>query len=310
LEAPHSVRKVSMMSNGSAIRVRGLHKRYGRTEALRGLDFDIPAGQLTGFLGPNGAGKTTTFRALLGLTRPNDGEIEMLGLPVPSHLHEIVKKVGVIVEEPGLIKSLNGRTNLAIAADTLGLGHGRIEEMLEFVGLAADAHRKAGDYSKGMRQRLALAAAMLGDPELLILDEPLDGLDPAGQHAFRARLKDLATQGRTVVVSSHDLADIEALADYVVVVDEGRLVTEGPLESMLDGGTTRVKTGDDARAAEILTASGLDVRRDDAGLLVSGAGGSSVVETLAAAGIYPEEVRPERSTLESVFLGLTGRGER
>jgi ABC-2 type transport system ATP-binding protein len=301
---------VSMMSNGSAIRVRGLHKRYGRTEALRGLDFDIPAGQLTGFLGPNGAGKTTTFRALLGLTRPNDGEIEMLGLPVPSHLHEIVKKVGVIVEEPGLIKSLNGRTNLAIAADTLGLGHGRIEEMLDFVGLAADAHRKAGDYSKGMRQRLALAAAMLGDPQLLILDEPLDGLDPAGQHAFRARLKDLATQGRTVVVSSHDLADIEALADYVVVVDEGRLVTEGPLESMLDGGTTRVKTGDDARAAEILTASGLDVRRDDAGLLVSGAGGSSVVEALAAAGIYPDEVRPERSTLESVFLGLTGRGER
>jgi ABC-2 type transport system ATP-binding protein len=301
---------VSMMSSGSAVRVRGLHKRYGRTEALRGLDFDIPAGQLTGFLGPNGAGKTTTFRALLGLTRPNDGEIEMLGLPVPSRLHEIVKKVGVIVEEPGLIKSLNGRTNLAIAADTLGFGHGRIEEMLDFVGLGTDAHRKAGDYSKGMRQRLALAAAMLGDPELLILDEPLDGLDPAGQHAFRARLKDLATQGRTVVVSSHDLADIEALADYVVVVDEGRLVTEGPLESMLDGGTTRVKTGDDARAAEILAASGLDVRRDDDGLLVSGAGGSSVVEALAAAGIYPEEVRPERSTLESVFLGLTGRGDQ
>jgi ABC-2 type transport system ATP-binding protein len=301
---------VSMMSSGSAVRVRGLHKRYGRTEALRGLDFDIPAGQLTGFLGPNGAGKTTTFRALLGLTRPNDGEIEMLGLPVPSRLHEIVKKVGVIVEEPGLIKSLNGRTNLAIAADTLGFGHGRIEEMLDFVGLATDAHRKAGDYSKGMRQRLALAAAMLGDPELLILDEPLDGLDPAGQHAFRARLKDLAAQGRTVVVSSHDLADIEALADYVVVVDEGRLVTEGPLESMLDGGTTRVKTGDDARAAEILAASGLDVRRDDNGLLVSGAGGSSVVEALAVAGIYPEEVRPERSTLESVFLGLTGRGDQ
>jgi ABC-2 type transport system ATP-binding protein len=301
---------VSMMSSGSAVRVRGLHKRYGRTEALRGLDFDIPAGQLTGFLGPNGAGKTTTFRALLGLTRPNDGEIEMLGLPVPSRLHEIVKKVGVIVEEPGLIKSLNGRTNLAIAADTLGFGHGRIEEMLDFVGLGTDAHRKAGDYSKGMRQRLALAAAMLGDPELLILDEPLDGLDPAGQHAFRARLKDLATQGRTVVVPSHDLADIEALADYVVVVDEGRLVTEGPLESMLDGGTTRVKTGDDARAAEILAASGLDERRDDDGLLVSGAGGSRVVEALAAAGIYPEEVRPERSTLESVFLGLTGRGDQ
>ncbi len=295
------------MSNGPvAIHVRDLHKRYGKTEALRGLDFDIPSGQLTGFLGPNGAGKTTTFRALLGLTRPNSGEIEILGMSVPSRLPEIVKKVGVIIEEPGLIKSLNGRLNLAIAADTLGFGHERIEEMLEFVGLTADAHRKAQEYSKGMRQRLALAAAMLGDPELLILDEPLDGLDPAGQHAFRARLKDLATQGRTVIVSSHDLADVEALADNVVVIDKGKLVTEGPLESLLDGGVTRVKTSDNARAAEILKGAGFEVTHDEIGLLVTTDDASSIAQALAASGIYPDEVRPERSTLESVFLGLTG----
>lgn len=295
------------MSNGSAaIRVRGLVKTYGKTEALRGLDFDIPSGQLTGFLGPNGAGKTTTFRALLGLTRPNTGEIEILGMPVPGRLPEIVKKVGVIIEEPGLIKSLNGRLNLTIAADTLGFGHERIDEMLDFVGLTDDAHRKAQEYSKGMRQRLALAAAMLGEPEVLILDEPLDGLDPAGQHAFRARLKDLAAQGRTVIVSSHDLADIEALADHVVVIDKGKLVIDGPLESLLDGGVIRVKTSDNAKAAEVLIAAGFEVVQDEYGLVVTADSASSVAAALGATGIYPDEVRRERSSLESVFLGLTG----
>jgi ABC-2 type transport system ATP-binding protein len=297
----------STMSTGSpAIRVSGLHKRYGRTHALRGLDFEIPSGQLTGFLGPNGAGKTTTFRSILGLTRPDSGDIEMLGLAVPAELPQITKKVGVIVEEPGLITTLSGRTNMAVAADTLGFGHERIDELVEFVGLTADAHRKVGDYSKGMRQRLALAAAMLGDPELLILDEPLDGLDPAGQHAFRARLKNLAAEGRTVVVSSHDLADVEALADYVVVIDQGQLVVEGSLESMLGDGSTRVRAADSIRAAEVLREAGFEVSTDDQGLVVDTTDGSAVLESLARAGVYPEEVRPERSTLETVFLGLTG----
>jgi ABC-2 type transport system ATP-binding protein len=295
------------MTNGSAaIRVSGLHKKYGKTHALQGLDFEIPSGQLTGFLGPNGAGKTTTFRSILGLTRPNDGDIEILGMPAPSRLPEIVKKVGVIVEEPGLIKSLDGRTNLTVAADTLGFGHGRIEEMLDFVGLTADAHRKSGEYSKGMRQRLALAAAMLGDPELLILDEPLDGLDPAGQHAFRARLTDLAAEGRTVVVSSHDLADVEALADYVVVIDQGRLVTQGPLDELLGKGSIRVKVAEVERAVAALSSAGLEVHTDALGLVVASSDGASVVRALTEAGVYPEEVRPERNTLESVFLGLTG----
>lgn len=299
-----------MSAGSTAIRVSGLQKNYGKTTALAGLDFRIPSGQLTGFLGPNGAGKTTTFRALLGLTKPNAGEIEILGQQVPAGLPEIVKRVGAIIEEPGIIKTLNGRNNLAVAADTLGLGHGRIDEMLEFVGLSVDAHRKAGDYSKGMRQRLALAAALLGDPELLILDEPLDGLDPAGQHAFRARLKDLAAQGKTVVVSSHDLADIEALADYVVVVDHGKLVTEGELEAMLGSRATRVRAADNGRAADTLIRAGFEVITDDVGLVVSTSEGAAVVEALAKAGIFPEEVRPERSTLESVFLGLTGTAIR
>lgn len=299
------------MSTGSpVVRVSGLHKSYGATHALRGLDFEIPSGQLTGFLGPNGAGKTTTFRSILGLTRPNEGDVEILGLPVPSGLPAIVKRIGVIVEEPGLIKALSGRVNLEVAADTLGFGHDRIEGMLEFVGLTGDAHRKASEYSKGMRQRLALAAAMLGDPELLILDEPLDGLDPAGQHAFRARLKELAAEGKSVVVSSHDLADVEALADYVIVINEGQLVTQGPLESLLGRGNTRVRAADLEAAAGALETAGMGVRRDELGLLVASSDGATVIKALTAAGVYPDEVRPERSTLESVFLGLTGTAVR
>lgn len=288
-----------------AIRVRGLSKTYGRTRALDGLDFEIPAGMVTGFLGPNGAGKTTSFRALMGLTRPDAGEIEILGLSVPGQLNEITKKVGAIVEEPGLIKAHSGLVNMRIAADTLGFGHERIPELIDFVGLTGDAGRKAEQYSKGMRQRLALAAAMIGDPDLFLLDEPLDGLDPAGQHAFRARLRNLAEEGKTVVVSSHDLADIEALADYVVVINRGRLVTQGSLESLLDGGNTRVVVDDAAAALSALMAAGFDPHEDEAGLLVDVEDGAEVIRVLAAAGVYPSEVRPERTTLESVFLGMT-----
>lgn len=299
------------MSQGTpAISVRGLRKTYRRTQALQGLDFEIPSGQVTGFLGPNGAGKTTTFRALLGLTRRDAGEIEILGMAVPSELNRIVKRIGAIVEEPGLIRAHSGKVNLRIAADTLGFGHERIVELIEFVGLTSDAGRKVSEYSKGMRQRLALASAMLGDPDLLVLDEPLDGLDPAGQHAFRARLRDLAEQGRTVVVSSHDLADIEALADYVVVINKGRLVTQGPLEGLLDGGTTRVMIEDAARTIEVLAGRGVEAWEEHGGLVVDTDDGAGVIRLLAEAGLYPSEVRPERTTLESVFLGITSPIDR
>jgi len=297
------------MNDSTAIRVRGLTKTYKRTEALRGLDFDIPSGKVTGFLGPNGAGKTTTFKALLGLTSPSEGDITILGHEVPKQLNSVTKKVGAIVEEPGLIRAHSGRVNLQIAADTLGFGHERIDSMLEFVGLANDARRKADEYSKGMRQRLALAAALLGEPELLLLDEPLDGLDPAGQHAFRARLTALAEAGTTVVVSSHDLADIEALADYVVVIDKGRLISQGPLEEMLDGGSIRVVIENPEAAIQILLAAGFDAKADNGSVVVEAEDGSEIVESLAREGMFPSEVRPERTTLESVFLGITGEEE-
>lgn len=293
----------------AAIRVSGLRKAYRRTVALRGLDLEIPAGRLTGFLGPNGAGKTTTFRSLLGLTRPDAGEMEVLGMPVPGRLTDVCKRVGAIVEEPGLIKSLSGRVNLRVAADSLGFGHERVDEMIEFVGLSNDASRRVSEYSKGMRQRLALAGALLGEPDLLILDEPLDGLDPAGQHAFKARLRALTEEGRTVVVSSHDLSDIEALADHVVVIDRGVLVTDGPLEALLSGAGTRVVVGDSGAALARLSEAGLEARAEGEVIVVGSDDGEAIVRALAAAGIYPSQVTPERSTLESVFLGITGRLE-
>nr|PZN32157.1 MAG: ABC transporter [Actinomycetota bacterium] len=289
-----------------AVRVSGLKKTYGGNVALDGLSFEIPAGQVTGFLGPNGAGKTTTFRSLLGLTRPDDGEMEVLGMKVPDRLREVTKKVGVIIEEPGLIRALTGRVNMQVAADTLGFGHDRIDQLLEFVGMTADADRRVAGYSKGMPQRLPLAAAMIGDPELLSLDEPLDGLDPAGQHAFKARLRGLADAGKTVVVSSHNLADVEELADYVVVVNRGRLVVQGPLRSLLDGGGTRVEVDDRERAARVLEAAGIEVDRRDDHLHVASEDSPEIIRLLASEGIYPRVVAPAKSSLEQVFLGLTG----
>ncbi|HSO50755.1 MAG TPA: ABC transporter ATP-binding protein [Acidimicrobiia bacterium] len=295
-----------MVGSSTAITVEGLIKHYKKSKALDGLDFTIPSGAITGFLGPNGAGKTTTFRSLLGLTRPQAGRIEVLGHQVPGDLKVLTKQVGAIIEEPGLIRALGGRINLQVAADTLGFGHERIDELLEFVELTYDAKRRVEEYSKGMRQRLALAAALLGEPELLLLDEPLDGLDPAGQRGFRERLRQLADAGRTVVVSSHDLADIEALADYVVVINHGRLVAQGYLEELLGGaGGTRVIVADQAAAVAALAAAGIEATAEASSLTVHEGDGSRIVEVLARSGIYPSEVMSARSSLESVVLGMT-----
>jgi ABC-2 type transport system ATP-binding protein len=295
-----------MVAASNAITVEGLIKHYKKSKALDGLDFTIPSGAITGFLGPNGAGKTTTFRSLLGLTRPQAGRIEVLGHQVPGDLNAVTKQVGAIIEEPGLIRALGGRINLQVAADTLGFGHERIDELLEFVELTFDAKRRVEEYSKGMRQRLALAAALLGEPDLLLLDEPLDGLDPAGQRGFRERLRDIADEGRTVVVSSHDLSDIEALADYVVVINHGRLVAQGYLEELLGGaGGTRVVVTDPAAAVALLAAAGIEATAEASSLIVHEGDGSRIVEVLARSGVYPSEVMSARSSLESVFLGMT-----
>lgn len=297
------------MSTPIAIHVKGLVKDYKEIRAVDGLEFTVEAGKLTGFLGPNGAGKTTTFRAMLGLTRINEGEITILGRSVPSQLSEVVKEVGAIVEEPGLIKSITGLRNLRVAADTLGAGHERIDELLEFVELTGDARRDVDQYSKGMRQRLALAAALLPSPKVLFLDEPLDGLDPAGQHAFKIRLRQLAAEGTTIMVSSHDLADVEALADNVIVISKGRLVAQGPLETLLRESNMRVEGVSGTPASDVLREEGFEVEERGESLVVATGDGAGIIKALAASGIYPSEVKTARDSLEAVFLGITGADE-
>jgi ABC-type multidrug transport system ATPase subunit len=290
-----------------AVVVEGLRKTYKKTVALDGLSFRVPPGQITGFLGPNGAGKTTTFRSLLGLIRPDAGRMEVLGLKVEQDISQIVRRLGAIVEEPGLIKGLNGRDNLRVAAHTLGKGHERIEELLAFVGLADDAGRRIDGYSKGMRQRLALAGALLGDPELLFLDEPLDGLDPSGQAQIKNSLRQLAAAGKTVVVASHNLADVEAMADNVIVINHGKLVTEGNLSDLLGTYQTgfRVLVTDPAGAVDALTRAGLEASIEDGAILVEAEIGSDVSRALAQEGFYPSELIRRGGRLEDLFLRLT-----
>ncbi|MBA3362016.1 MAG: ABC transporter ATP-binding protein [Acidimicrobiia bacterium] len=288
-----------------AIVVEGLRKRYRKTVALDGLSFAVPTGKVTGFLGPNGAGKTTTFRSILGLTKPDAGTMEVLGLSVATSLPRIVKRLGVIVEEPGLIKGLSGRNDLKVAARTLGRGKERVDELLRFVGLEADGRRRIDGYSKGMRQRLALAAALLGDPQLLILDEPLDGLDPAGQAQIKANLRGIAAEGRTVVVSSHNLADVEAMADYVVMINKGKLITSGRLDELLSRTGYLLDIDQPQSAIAALSAVGIVATVTDQRILVSSDDGKAISQALAAAGLYPAELARRTGRLESLFLELT-----
>jgi ABC-2 type transport system ATP-binding protein len=292
----------------NAVVVEGLRKTYKSTVALDGLSFTIPAGKVTGFLGPNGAGKTTTFRSLLGLTNPDSGSMQVLGMDVKTDLARIVPRLGAIVEEPGLIKGLNGRDNLRVAAHTLGHGHESIDELLAFAGLAADAGRRIDGYSKGMRQRLALAAALLGNPELLFLDEPLDGLDPAGQAQIKASLRQLAADGRTIVVSSHNLGDVEAMADEVIVINRGRLVTQSSLDDILGVQTAayHVEIDDPVRAVGVLVAAGIAASHTDGRVLAEADNGSDISRILADAELYPSALYKQSGRLEEVFLRLTG----
>jgi ABC-2 type transport system ATP-binding protein len=218
----------------TTIHVQGLDKRFGAVHAVRGLTFDVPPGKITAFLGPNGAGKTTTLRILLGLIRPTGGEA-LIGdqryedLPAPR------RTVGAVLEATGFHPGRRGRDHLRIAASSAGIGPERVEEVLDQVGLTDAGSRRVGGYSLGMRQRLGLATALLGDPRLLILDEPGNGLDPAGMAWLRALLRDLAGQGRTVLVSSHVLSEVAQTVDHVVIINDGELRFDGSLDDLAAG---------------------------------------------------------------------------
>ncbi len=301
---------------GFALRTQGLVKHYGSRPALQGLDLAVPRGVVYGFLGPNGAGKTTLMRLLVGLIRQDAGSIEILGQPYDWRQRQRLHDVGALVEAPVFYDYLSGRDNLrALAASGARVPTARVDEVLALVGLAERGRDKAGRYSLGMKQRLGIAAALLSDPQLLLLDEPANGLDPGGIVAMRETLRQLTRSGKTVFVSSHILPEVEQLADVVGIVNDGRLIREGSLTAMLaEGGHVKVRvTAPELqpamtvlevlgvamapRPAETPGLSWIDVR-------IQPTRAAEVNATLAAAGIYASAIE-SGSDLESIFLSLT-----
>jgi ABC-2 type transport system ATP-binding protein len=294
--------------SAAAVEISGLHKSYRKNlrskprPALDGLELHIAAGgRVHGFLGPNGSGKTTTLRVLLGLIRADAGEVRILGHRVPG---------GSLVEEPKFFAAFTGRRNLELLADLAGLPSARVDAVLETVGLADRSDERVKGYSLGMRQRLGIAAALLKSPTLLILDEPSNGLDPAGIREIRTLLRQLADDGVTVLLSSHLLAEVQQVCDEVTIISHGRVVRSGPVAEVLapDGGAGRLRVGLDdlVTGLQVLRAAGFSVRRDGAALLVEGADlPATITRVLSEQGLYVSELHTEIADLEDVFLFLT-----
>ncbi|WP_300079042.1 ATP-binding cassette domain-containing protein [Propioniciclava sp.] len=302
-----------MTEPAPAIATHGLRKtyRHGAVTAVADLDLAVPAGGVHAFLGPNGSGKTTTLRMLLGLVRPDAGTMEILGVRVPEDLTDVIDRVGAIVEQPRLFPTMSGLANLQILAQAIGLPRERVHDVIAQVGLAARAKQDVRGYSLGMRQRLAIAATLLKNPDVLIFDEPTNGLDPAGIHEVRTMLRQLGASGKTVLVSSHLLAEVQQIADTVSIIGRGRLLTQVPVAGLLDGGgRVRVRVTPPGEAARVLTAAGYLVGLDGSELLTVGRPDSAaqpdaVARVLGEAGLWPTELAPVAESLEDVFLRLT-----
>lgn len=303
-------------TSGLALATRGLQKRYGSRVALAGLDLSVPAGTVYGFLGPNGAGKTTTMRLFTGLIKPDAGTIELLGRPFGRRDRHRLHEVGALIESPSFYPYLSGRENLrGLAATGAHTSNSRVEELLELVGLSDRARDKVQGYSLGMKQRLGIAAALLSDPRLLLLDEPANGLDPAGIVAMRETLRHLASTGKTVFISSHILGEVQQLADMVGIIAAGRLVREGSMDQLLLGeSVVRVRVA----PAEVEPATSVLARLlpDQEVSPTPGGDGwlsvrvapdraAEVNRALASAGIFASGIE-SGSDLESLFLSLTG----
>jgi ABC-2 type transport system ATP-binding protein len=291
-----------------------LTKSYGSRQAVRSLDLEVHHGEVFGFLGPNGAGKTTTIRMCLGLVRPTSGRALILGRDVSSHAAEVLPRVGALIESPALYGYMSGRGNLLCFADTLcGVPMGRIDELLELVGLRDRQRDRVRTYSMGMKQRLALAVALLNDPELLVLDEPANGLDPAGIVEMRSLLRRLAGQGKTIFVSSHVLAEVQQTCDRVAILNLGELVRVAPVGDLLHGSgefEVRVANVMDALAAIRRQPWGQSARAVDGTVVTASPSGRGreLTEFLVAAGFTPDAVTEREQDLEEVFLRLTGAG--
>ena len=297
------------------IEATGLRKRYGSVAALDGLDLVVEEGHVVGLLGPNGAGKTTALRILVGLVRPDAGSVTIAGEPIgPGWVAG--ERVGAMVATPVFYPHLSAAENLQVLAAAWGWTEARtaarIPDALRLVDLASVGDRPANGYSTGMRQRLGIALALLADPAILILDEPVNGLDPAGIAEIRDLLIELAAGGRTILVSSHLLTEVEKTCDHVTIVDRGRIVASGTPDSLSGGGERielRLAVAEVAAARRALEAAGFRVTQppDPATLWVEGApDGAMVSRLLAAAGTYPDELIRRRDSLEDVFLRLTG----
>ena len=301
----------------AVLEIAGLQKTYrsrkGVRKALDGFDMVVEAGQVHGFLGPNGSGKTTTLRTLLGLIKPNGGRMAILGREVPAHLSEVAGQVGAIVESPQFFGNFSARDTLSLLADAGGVRKERVDAVLELVGLRDRAKDRVKTYSLGMKQRLAVASALLKEPKLLILDEPANGLDPGGIREMRTLMRSLAESGMTVVLSSHILGEIQLICDEVTIIAAGRRVAAGSvaevLASQAPGGVrVRLEPGVDSRTAvELLRANGAQVTVEHDHFTVGNAGNpAQITRILAEREIYVSELTPVSADLESVFLQLTG----
>lgn len=295
------------------VETRGLRKVYrdrGRkVTAVDRLDLEVERGGVHGFLGPNGSGKTTTIRMLLGLARPDEGEIRVLGEPYPGSIPAVLARVGALLERGQFAPDISGRKNLELLAGGAGLPPSRVGEVLEQVDLGADAHRRYRGYSLGVRRRLGLAAALLKNPELLILDEPSNGLDPAGIRDMRDTIPRLAASGVTVLLSSHILAEVQQLCSSVSIISEGTLLKAGRVEELLGESTARTRVGvaQPDRAAAILLQAGYSVVREGDLLLVEGhEHPEEIARRLAEHELFVHDLTAVRPTLETFFLNLTG----
>ena len=299
------------MTGDVVLRARGLLKRFGALTAVDQLDLEVRRGEVVGLLGPNGAGKSTTIGMILGLVRPTGGTAEVMGRDVWRDRENALAASGAIVETPAFYPYLTGRDNLiALALIRGGGSRARVDPLLERVGLTARATSKYRTYSLGMKQRLGIASTLLSDPPLVILDEPANGLDPAGQREIRELVRELAKEEHGVLLASHLLYEVEQICDRVLVINKGKLIASGTIAEVTAGaGSIEIAAADPGRAAAILRglAGVADVHETDSGVRVSAepARGADINRALAAAGIYASAIVPHKSSLEDVFLDIT-----
>ena len=300
----------------TVLRTLNLSKQYGKRLAVDELNLEVRRGEIFGFLGPNGAGKTTTIRMLLGLIAPTSGSVEILSKDIATHRAEILPRVGALVETPALYLYLSGRDNLVAVGDALGgVPKTRIDEVLELVGLQHRQKDRVRTYSLGMKQRLGVAMALLQDPEMLVLDEPANGLDPAGIVEMRDLMHRLSAEGKTVFISSHLLPEVQQICTRVGIIHLGKLITESTIEELTNGRGEFGVTLERAREALALVQAqpwGANARLDESGALVTPAPGNRGRDLnlfLVQTGFAPDTITPATQDLEAVFLRLTGNGQ-